>query len=92
MRWESEPKKVNYGGATPFNYWAEMTAAEATDSSGDVQYYFECTNDSRYSSAWQSSPTHKVQIGGQHVYVTFQVRARDVHGNQTAPSPELPAI
>ncbi len=90
MQWESEPKKVNHGGGT-FNYWAEMTAAEATDSSGNVQYYFECTNESDFNSGWQSSRTYEVKIGGQHVNVTFRVKARDVYGNQTAPSSELPA-
>jgi hypothetical protein len=69
-----------------------MTAAEATDPSGNVQYYFECTNESDFNSGWQSSRTYEVNIGGQHVYVKFRVKARDVYGNQTAPSSELPAI
>jgi len=91
MRWESEPKKVNHGGGSSFNYWAEMTAAEATDPGGNVQYYFECTTEPAFNSGWQSSRTYEVKIGGLHVYAKFRVKARDVYGNQTAPSSELPA-
>ena len=99
MQWESEPKEVNHGGGT-FDYWAEMTAAEATDPSGGVEYYFECSDD-RYSSGgagdpggtkWRTERTYKVKVGqsGRNFYV--QVKARDIYGNQTAPSSELPAI
>jgi hypothetical protein len=91
MQWESEPKEVNHGGGT-FDYWAEMTAAEATDPGGSVQYYFECTTASGFSSGWQSSRTYQVKIGRSGQLQHFRVKARDIYGNQTAPSPELPAI
>ena len=99
MQWESEPKEIYHGGGT-FDYWAEMTAAEATDLSGDVQYYFECSDD-RYSSGgagdpggtkWRTERTYKVKVGQSGRNFSFQVKARDVYGNQTAPSSELPAI
>lgn len=98
MQWESEPREVDYGGS--FNYWAEMTAAEATDTNGGVEYYFECSDD-RYSSGgpgdpggtkWRTDRTYKVKVGNKGRNFFFKVRARDIYGNQTAPSPNLPAI
>ena len=91
MQWESEPAEFYNGGGT-FDYWAEMTAAEASDPNGDVQYYFECTTESGFSSGWQSSRTYKVKIGRSGQLQRFRVKARDIYGNQTAPSTALPAI
>jgi len=90
MQWESEPAKIRIGPGS-FNYHATMTAAEATDDSGSVQYYFECTNNSGFSSDWQSDRTYTVALGGQHVVATFRVKARDADGNETAWSSEVPA-
>lgn len=90
MDWESEPAEVYHGGGT-FDYWAEMTAAEATDSSGDVQYYFECTTESGFSSGWQSSRTYQVKIGRSGQGQRFRVKARDIYHNETATSTLLPA-
>lgn len=93
MRWApgGEPHEVSGGGGT-FDYYAEMTAAEATDPGGNVQYFFECTSRSGFNSTWQSSSTYRVKIGRSGQNQTFRVKARDIYGNQTAPSPELPAI
>ena len=91
MRWQTEPKEVNHGGGT-FDYWAEMTAVEATDASGDVEYFFECTTESGFSSGWQSSRTYQVKVGRRGQRQRFRVKARDVYGNETAPSTLLPAI
>lgn len=90
MKWESEPAEVYHGGGT-FDYWAEMTALEATDSSGGEQYYFECTTESGFSSGWQSSRTYSVKIGRSGQGQRFRVKARDAYGNETAPSALLPA-
>jgi parallel beta-helix repeat protein len=90
MTWESEPAEVYHGGGT-FDYWAEMTASQASDSSGEVQYYFECTTESGFSSDWQSSRTYSVKIGRSGQGQRFRVKARDIYGNQTAPSTLLPA-
>lgn len=91
MQWESEPSEVNHGGGT-FDYWAEMTAVEATDPSGSVEYYFECTTESGFSSGWQSSRTYEVKLGRRGQRHRFRVKARDSFGNETAPSSELPAV
>lgn len=94
MRWATggEPAQVYRGGGALVGYWAVMTAAEATDTSGTVEYYFECTTASGFSSGWQSSPTYEVQIGRKDQYQQFRVKARDIYGNETAFSPVLPAI
>lgn len=91
MQWESNPAEI-YGGGGTWDYYAEMTAAEATDLSGTVQYYFECTTVSGLSSDWQNSRTYKVKVGRSGQAQFFRVKARDVYRNQTAPSTALPAI
>ncbi|MFH1716021.1 MAG: right-handed parallel beta-helix repeat-containing protein [Planctomycetota bacterium] len=90
MRWESEPAEVYHGGGS-FDYWAEMTAAEATDSSGGVQYYFQCTTESGFSSGWQDSRIYNVKVGRRGQNQQFRVNARDKHGNETSFSITLPA-
>jgi hypothetical protein len=90
MQWETVPHETYYGGGT-FDYWAEMSAKEATDPSGAVQYYFECTSASGLSSGWQTSRTYKVLVGRRGQGQRFRVRARDLYGNETAPSSTLPA-
>ncbi|MBN2129923.1 MAG: right-handed parallel beta-helix repeat-containing protein [Sedimentisphaerales bacterium] len=91
LAWEIEPTKVRIGGGS-FNYHATMTAVEATDENGPVQYYFWCTSESGFTSGWQSQRTYTVQLGGQHVFATFRVKARDAAGNETGWSSELPAL
>ena len=93
MQWASggEPDEVYRGGGALVGYWAVMTAATATDANGDVQYFFECTSRSAFSSGWQSSPVYEVQIGRSGQYLRFRVKARDIFGNETAYSSELPA-
>ena len=94
MQWApgGEPKEVYRGGGTLQGYWAVMTAVEATDASGAVEYYFLCTTESGFSSGWQSSPTYEVKIGRKDQFQKFRVKARDIYGNETAFSPEMPAI
>jgi hypothetical protein len=92
MQWAlgGEPKKVDRGGGS-FNWWAVMTAVEATDENGPVQYFFQCTNESGFSSKWQSSRYYEVKLGGQTVLARFRVKARDRYGNETGRSTEMPA-
>lgn len=94
MQWASggEPAEVYRGGGALIGHWAVMTAVEATDASGDVQYLFECTSRSDFSSDWQSSPNYEAQIGRGGQYLRFRVKARDIFGNETLYSSELPAM
>jgi len=91
LTWEVEPEKVRIGEGS-FNYHATMTATEAADQDGPVEYFFWCTSESGFSSGWQSERTYTVLLGGQHVYAAFRVKARDAAGNETVWSSELPAL
>jgi hypothetical protein len=93
MQWATggKPVEVNHGGGWQDN-WAEMTAAEATDSSGGVEYFFLCTTEHGFSSTWQSSRSYSVQIGQSSQVHKFRVKARDAHGNETAYSSEEAAL
>lgn len=90
MLWESPPDEV-YRGFGSFDYWAEMTAAEASDPSGNVQYFFQCTTESGFNSGWQDSRTFEVQVGRSGQLHRFRVKARDIYGNETAYSEEITA-
>jgi parallel beta-helix repeat protein len=84
------PREV-YGGGGILDYWARMTATEATDAKGSVEYFFECTTKSALSSGWQSSRTYNVLVGRSGQGLRFRVKARDIYGNETEWSEELPA-
>ena len=87
---DGEPQEV-FGGGGPFDYWVEMRAMEAADASGWVEYFFECTTDSGFSSGWQRLPEYRVLVGRQGQALRFRVKARDLYGNETAWSEELQA-
>ena len=80
-----------YGGEGEYDYQARMTALEAIDASGQVEYFFECTTEPAYSSGWQSSSSYSVTVGRSGQNLLFRVKARDLYGNETAWSEELPA-
>jgi hypothetical protein len=97
MQWDpgppsGEPREIQ----CPGGYCATMKAKTATDPSGGVQYYFECTDYPKlppdgFSSGWQGSPSYTVLVSiysGKNY--RFRVKARDLHGNETAWSPALP--
>lgn len=89
MQWApgGEPHETE---CSPY-YCATMTAKTAMDPSGGVQYEFQCTDESDFSSGWQSSPSYSVPVAsysGQNFH--FRVRARDIHDNKTGWSSTLP--
>jgi hypothetical protein len=60
-----------------------MTASTASDPSGGIEYFFECTTDASHSSGWQSSASYidsNVTYGEEYGY---RVSARDALGNET---------
>ncbi len=73
MTWETEPFRVAAGKI-------RMAATAATDNSG-VEYQFECTSNSAYSSAWQDSRTYEVSSLPKGHYA-FKARARDKSPNR----------
>jgi hypothetical protein len=91
MQWAEggEPREI-YGGGGTWDYYAEMTAAQATDPSGGVEYYFECTTQSGFSRDWNASPYYKVPVGRMNQGHRFRVKARDAYKNETAYSTLLP--
>jgi hypothetical protein len=93
MQWAEggEPKEIQLGPG-PFDFFATMTAAEATDESGVVEYFFESTTEPRFSSSWQTERTYTVPVGRANQGHRFRVKARDLFGNETGWSPELPAL
>jgi parallel beta-helix repeat protein/predicted outer membrane repeat protein len=85
---DGKPREFNAGGGL-FDYWVEMIAAEATDASGPVEYFFECTTEAGFSSGWQSSRNYEVLVGRSGQGNRFRVKARDQFGNETEWSEEL---
>jgi len=68
-----------------FEYWAQMTATVAVDAGGGpVEYFFECTTDSGFSSGWQASEIYVVLVGRSGQGHQFRVKARDQFRNETA--------
>ena len=84
---DGKPREFNDGGGV-FDYWVTMIAAEATDASGMVEYFFECTTEAGFSSGWQSARDYKVLIGRSGQGHNFRVKARDQFGNETEWSEE----
>jgi hypothetical protein len=84
------PREV-YGGGGIFDYWVRMAAAEATDASGPVWYFFECTTEAGFSSGWQRERNYEVPVGRAGQGHSFRVKARDQFGNETDWSEELTA-
>jgi predicted outer membrane repeat protein/parallel beta-helix repeat protein len=91
-RWATNgtPKEV-YGGGDTFDYWVLMTATEATDASGQVEYFFECTTEHGFNSGWLSSQVYEVLVGRSGQGLRFRVKVRDQFGNETEWSEELSA-
>jgi hypothetical protein len=93
MRWaaDGEPKEIKIGSGS-FDFYATMTASEATDESGVVEYFFQCTTGPVFSSGWQQDRTYTVRVGRANQRNRFRVKARDLFGNETGWSSELPAL
>ncbi|MBN2182144.1 MAG: hypothetical protein JW715_09540 [Sedimentisphaerales bacterium] len=87
---DGAPREVN-GGDGEFDYWVWMKAATATDASGFVEYFFECTTESGFNSGWQSSPEYSVPVGRSGQGLRFRVKVRDSYNNETAFSDERTA-
>jgi parallel beta-helix repeat protein/predicted outer membrane repeat protein len=85
---DGKPREV-YGGTGTFDYWVQMIAVEATDASGPVEYFFECTTEAGFSSEWQISRDYMVLVGRTGQRHRFRVKARDQFGNETTWSEEL---
>ena len=86
------PREINLGGGI-WDFWADMRSIEATDASGVVEYFFECTTEPGFSSGWLTFPagqvpTYTVLLGRTGQGHLFRVKARDLYRNETAWSTE----
>ncbi len=89
MEWALEPDEVHIGSGT-FDYYVTMTAVEASDDTR-VEYHFQCTTESGFSSGWQTSPEYTVKVGRSGQQHRFRVKARDTSPshNETGWSSEV---
>lgn len=79
MTWASVPAATGSSSMT-------MTATTATDDSGFVEYYFNCTAGGAgcVPSGWQTGTSHTATGLDPNTSYTWQVRARDSSNNLTA--------
>lgn len=91
MEWEVQPYEVKLGN--DLQYGATMIAAEAVDDREDVEYLFQCTTESGFSSGWQSDREYTVLLGRRGQRQRFRVKARDTSTshNETGWSSEIAA-
>jgi internalin A len=68
-----------------------MTASTATDTSGGVQYFFDCQSPGGHDSGWQTSSTYTDTGLQANTLYRYRVRARDSLDNQTNYSDALSA-
>jgi len=81
MGWASTPSAVSYSEIS-------MTASTAVDDISAVEYNFLCVvgGTGCVNSGWQSSTSYTATGLAESTSYTFQVKARDQAGNETAPS------
>jgi hypothetical protein len=85
---DGTPREIWIGPDQDWSYGATMTAVVAVDAGGGpVEYFFECTKESNFSSDWIPNPTYTVMLGRSGYGFIFRVKARDQFGNETAWSP-----
>ena len=67
-----------------FGYGVTMRAVVAVDAGGGpVEYFFECTTESGFSSGWIATEEYTVLVGRPGQGHRFRVKARDQWGNET---------
>jgi len=86
--WEFEPCECKHG-SSEMTWYAEMTAGEAQDDSGYVEYFFECVDDGSKSSGWRVCRHWEILLGRSNQGFSFRVKARDACHNETAWSPAV---
>lgn len=81
MSWQSEPAAEGESAII-------MTAVEATDESGAVEYLFTCLAGGQgcANSGWQSSRSYTADGLASGTYYEFKVKARDKFNNQNSSS------
>jgi hypothetical protein len=82
MSWQSTPHATSHSSVS-------MTAVQATDESGSVEYYFSCVSGGNgcVDSGWQSDQTWSPAGLDANTVYSYKVRARDAFGNENSASP-----
>jgi len=81
MSWQTVPNATSESTIS-------MTAVEATDDSGSVEYYFSCVAGGAgcADSGWQANRSHTASGLSAGTYYAYTVKARDAIGNQNLTS------
>jgi len=81
MAWQAAPQAMSETSIS-------MTAVEATDDSGSVEYYFTCVAGGAGcgDSGWQSGRSHTASGLIPDTYYSYKVKARDSSRNQNSHS------
>ncbi len=84
MSWQSSPNATS-------DSTISMTAVEATDDSGTVEYYFSCVAGGTgcTDSGWQASRSHTASGLSADTFYSYSVKARDAIGNQNGTSSSM---
>ena len=86
---DGRPREIVIDPNALYGNGATMTAVVAVDAGGGpVEYFFECTTNSGFSSGWQASEIYIVLLGRTGQGHRFRVKARDQFRNETAWSTE----
>ena len=84
MSWQTAPLAIDASSIS-------MTAVEATDESGIVEYLFTCVagGNGCTDSGWQSSRSYTANGLDAYTYYSFKVTARDGSGNKNGDSSSM---
>ena len=82
MSWQTAPYAMDASSIS-------MTAVQATDDSGNVEYFFSCVTGGNgcNDSGWQSSRTWSPGGLEANTHYSYKVTARDGYGNENSASP-----
>jgi hypothetical protein len=95
---DGRPHEIWLGDDLIWDFYVTMRADPNTDDESGVEFYFECTTNSGFSSGWIqfAGPPYiyTVKVGQSGLQHRFRVKARDrsASHNETGWSPEFPAI
>jgi hypothetical protein len=86
------PMSFSSGPAAVTATSVTMTATTASDPSGPVEYFFDCTTPGGHDSEWQTDATYVDTGLTTGISYIYQVKARDAIGNETTFSDTAAAI
>jgi len=94
---DGTPREIEIPPGGTFYHAVTMRAdPNTTDESGYWEFYFHCKSESTFDSGWihfdEPPYTYTTErIGRSHQGFVFEIKARDMYGNETGWSQALPA-